>query len=117
MKTARILLGLAMMLWVNCSYAQDLPPGPYSSWSPDQQKQAASALQRICSSVCSPYTKAAQGGGQRATYEAAACTAACFYNRLPKDYPGLPGIRQSAEQNYANAKALGSNAPVFVNQR
>jgi hypothetical protein len=107
---AAVLIGVAG----SHASAQSLPPGPYSSWSKQQQQQAANSLKEICAKVCAPYTDAAKAGGMRASYEAAACTSACFYNRLPKDYPGLSAIKQSAEDNYAQAKKLGSDAPVFL---
>jgi hypothetical protein len=109
-RLAALLIGLL----ASVASAQSLPPGPYSSWSRQQQQQAANSLKEICAKVCEPYTAAAKAGGMRASYEAAACTSACFYNRLPKDYPGLAAIKQSAEENYAQAKKLGSNAPVFL---
>jgi hypothetical protein len=117
MRKAILPIGIAASLigaaW-GVAAAQSLPPGPYSSWSKQQQQQAANSLKEICAKVCAPYTAATNAGGIRASYEAAACTSAGFYNRLPKDYPGLPGIKQSADQNYEQAKKLGSNAPVFV---
>ena len=94
--------------------AEQVIPGTYKSWSEAQRDQAANKLKQICTARCQQYTDRVQAGGQRATYEAAACVSACFHNRLPKDYPGLTDIKRTAEQNYAQAKKLGSNVPTFL---
>ena len=96
--------------------AGGLPAGPYSSWSKAQQDQAAMALKNICGSQCATYHQKAVNGSMRASYEEAACTAACFVNHLPNDYPNLEAFKQSAIQNYNEAKKLGSNVPVFLNK-
>jgi hypothetical protein len=93
-----------------------LPPGTYASWSADDKQRAALALNNICDHQCRQYTLQAEKGSMRASYEAAACTQACYVNHLPIDYPQMEEYKQAARQNYKSAKELGSNAPVFLSQ-
>jgi hypothetical protein len=93
-----------------------VPGGSYSSWSEDDKQHAGVALQNICGRKCRSYADQARAGSMRASYEAAACTLACYVNNLPADYPRLDEYRRDAKANYKAAKDLGSNAPVFLNQ-
>ena len=110
--TAVLILALSTI----ATLASEIPSGSYSSWTQAQQQQAANALKEKCGNTCSSYTQRAQDGSMRASYEASACTIACFVNNLPDDYPGLDSLKKSAQQNYKQAKDLGSNIPVFVNK-
>lgn len=66
-----------------------------------------------CDSECAKYMQQAKSGSIRASYEAMACTCACFYRQLPADYPGRDSIKKCAKDNAEEARKLGSNAPVF----
>jgi hypothetical protein len=91
-------------------HAQAMPSKPYSQWTRGEQQTWAQHLKKICTPKCARYVPTQQG--QRGFYEASACTIACFAGNLPADYPGLANMKQSAWQNYNQAKALGSNMPV-----
>ena len=112
----KIVLVSGILVLCPIAYAGSLPEGPYSSWSQSQIQSAAVTIRSMCESECMPYTEEAKEGGQRASYEAAACAIACFVNHLPADYPGLDNMKASAIENYENAKRLGSNAPYFLKQ-
>ena len=94
--------------------ADQVLPGPYSSWSNAQISEAASLLKNGSNANCSIYVQRAQAGGMRATYEAAACIEAYYVLHLPTDYPGLDAIKAAANQNYQMAKQLGSDIPEFL---
>lgn len=116
-KAARTLAVLALIVTTSApAFAQSVLPGSYSSWTDAQKTQAAQLLKQGSESACASYIDAAKnpanGGGQRAAYEAAACIGAYYVNHLPSDYPGLDQIKAGVMQNYNNAKALGSNIPV-----
>lgn len=104
----------AVVALSSVSFAQSMPPGAYRTWSQSQQQQAAGALSAMCGNQCASYTQAAKAGSIRATYEAAACTYACFVNNLPDDYPMIDQYKQKAMESYRNAKSLNSNIPVFL---
>jgi hypothetical protein len=112
-----VLLGTGSILLLARVTAWALPAGPYANWSSQQRAQAANEIKQACNVSCSPYASEALSGDLRASYEAAACQEACFYNRLPVDYPGLAQIKQLAIQNMQQAKSLGSNARIFVNSK
>lgn len=117
----RILLSAAAGIVVSVSadavLAQDMPSGSYSSWSEAQKQQAATFLGAHCQQAeqCGGYIAAARTGLARASYEAAACIAACFASNLPADYPELDEIRKVAHTNAEQAKKLGSSyQPTFT---
>ncbi len=92
-----------------------MPSGPYSSWSEAQKQQAATFLgkHRQQQTQCVGYIDTAKTGIVRASYEAAACIAACFASNLPADYPDLDEIKKVAQCRAA--KNLGSGCePRFV---
>ncbi|MBS0517295.1 MAG: hypothetical protein JSR90_01315 [Proteobacteria bacterium] len=111
----RIFLSAAAGVVVSVSgdavFAQDMPSGSYSSWSEAQKQQAATFLGAHCQQAeqCGGYIAAARTGLARASYEAAACIAACFASNLPADYPELDEIRKVAHTNAEQAKKLGSS--------
>lgn len=72
------------------------------------------ALAGQCSNECAPLKQQAAGGSMRASYEAAACTCACFYRGTPASNPNRPGMKQCAIDNSREARKYGSTSPVFV---
>lgn len=116
----RVLLSAATGLFLPLSpaFAQEaMPAGSYSSWSEAQKQQAATFLGEHCQqpAQCGSYIASARTGTARASYEAAACIAACFAGNLPPDYPDLDEIRNVATTNAQEARKLGSSyQPTFT---
>ncbi len=109
--------GVIVSLSASTAFAQGMPSGSYSSWSEAQKQQAATFLGEHCQqpAQCGGYIATARSGVVRASYEAAACVAACFASNLPADYPDIEEIKQVARTNADQAKKLGSGyEPRFV---
>ena len=106
-----LVVGAVLATFSSLAVAQTMPQKPFSQWTQAEQQALAASLKAKSDRDCNQYVAAAQGGSQRATYEAAACMYGTFFLGVPADYPNREQYKQQFYQNSANAKSLGSNAP------
>jgi len=100
------ILGIAIGIWT-------LSPAPASAagaMSLAEQQNEAKRLTSLCQNnrTVAQWTQQARGGSMRASYEAAAALAQCFYDNVDPRYPAAQKQQwlQMIQSNKAQAAAL-----------
>jgi broad specificity phosphatase PhoE len=78
------------------------------------EQEVASRVAAQCRATCAQYEARARAEpGMLASHQATACTAACYYNSLPPNWPDRDRFRQIALDSNQRIQELQSSAPTF----
>ena len=81
-----------------------LPPGPFTSWSPESREPAIRGLRTRCMFIGVMAFANYHGPHDAGSQDMLAFISACVAKQMPEDWPGLEAERDQVNSHYEAAK-------------